>query len=136
MLRKLYYDRNTTDWMVYKRRKVSPLSDAEQARADYAVQQKWQEVREAHLLKVVAQLTSESQGSEERIVSEENEQRLDLPMNESNSASRGNEGAKSAENGAAVDVIKNDAVGGELCLETAKAASAEKDPVCKRGSTN
>lgn len=57
-----------------------------------------------------------------------------MPMNEINSASPANEGAKSAQNGIGNEEVKRDCSEEELGLGTVKASSAEKDPATKRGS--
>ena len=56
--------------MTYKRRRYTRLSDEERAKADLMVQQRWAKVREAAWERAQAMLSSESQMSEERMVSD------------------------------------------------------------------
>lgn len=38
IIRKLFFDAKTSDYMTYKRRKITPLTDEELAARDYATQ--------------------------------------------------------------------------------------------------
>ena len=69
-LGKLQYEANTEDIMTYKRRRHTRISDEERAKADLLAQQRWARVREAAWERAQAMLSSESQMSEERMVSD------------------------------------------------------------------
>ena len=76
MIRKLVYDANSSDFMIYKRKKVARPSKEQNARGDFDSLTRLEAVIEAQRERIAKQMTSESLMSEERMICDENRHHL------------------------------------------------------------